>query len=205
MCLTWQTQGGKYFDDKDGRPERGAPLFQKNGGVDGWQWVVDIIQKAKAVPLQPPQNGFVTGLEAIWYNGPWAIPDTLRLVGNKFEVGTMQFPGKTADLAGNSWSGGEHVQAFKGPNQDVAAKFIMWLTSAPNIETFAKNAGYIPTRKSVIDGDTYKQWLDQNPLYKVYAQNMTKVHPRVPPRLFYDLTIAISNHPLDRGTLSSGP
>jgi multiple sugar transport system substrate-binding protein len=193
MCLTWQT-GSKYFDDKDGRPERGAPVFHKNGGVPAWQWNVDIIQKIKAVPLQPPQNGFVTGYEAMWYNGPWAIPDTLRLIGNKFEMGVISFPGHTADLAGHSWSGGEHFQVFKGPNQDVSAKFVLWLTSKENIERFCEAAAYIPTRKSVIESDSYKSWLGKNPLYKVYAENMSKVHPRVPTRLFYDLTIAISHH-----------
>lgn len=193
MCLTWQT-GSKYFDDKDGRPERGAPVFHKNGGVPAWQWNVDIIQKAKAVPLQPPQNGFVTGYEAMLYNGPWAIPDTLRLIGSKFEMGVISFPGQTAELAGHSWSGGEHFQAFKGPNQDAAAKFVLWLASKENVERFCEAAAYIPTRKSVIESDGYKKWLDQNPLYRVYAENMAKVHPRVPTPLFYDLTIAISHH-----------
>ncbi|HVC35423.1 MAG TPA: ABC transporter substrate-binding protein [Chloroflexota bacterium] len=193
MCMTWQA-GSKYFDDKGGRPERGAAAFNKDGGVPAWQWNVDIIQKTKAVPIQPPQNGFVTGYEGMNYNGPWAIPDTLRLIGSKFEMGVISYPGKTADLAGNSWSGGEHFQVFKGTNQDVSAKFIIWLTSPQNIETFAEQAGYIPTRKSVIDGDTYKAWLNKNPLYKAYAANMSKVHPRVPTRLFFDLTIAISNH-----------
>lgn len=191
MCLVWQT-GSKYFDDKSGRPERGAPVFNKGDGVTAWQWNVDIIQKQKAVPIQPPQNGFVTGLEGMWYNGPWAIPDTLRLIGSKFELGVISFPGHTPELAGTSWSGGEHFQAFKGPNQADAAKFILWLTSPTNIETYAENAGYIPTRKSVIASDSYKAWLDKNPLYKVYANNMSKVHPRVPTRLFFDLTIAIS-------------
>lgn len=193
MCMTWQT-GDKYFDDKDGRPERGAPVFNKDGGVPAWQWNVDIIQKTKAVALQPPQNGFVTGYEAMWYNGPWAIPDALRLIGNKFEMGVISYPGKTAELAGHSWSGGEHFQVFKGPNQDVSAKFIIWLTSPQNIERFAEQAAYIPTRKSVIDSDGYKSWLAKNPLYTVYAQNMSKVHPRVPTKLFFDLTIAISHH-----------
>ncbi|HEX5418160.1 MAG TPA: ABC transporter substrate-binding protein [Chloroflexota bacterium] len=191
MCLVWQT-GGKYFDDKGGRPERGAPVFNKGGGVAAWQWNVDIIQKQKAVPIQPPQNGFVTGLEGMWYNGPWAIPDTMRLIGSKFEMGVIPFPAQTPELAGTSWSGGEHFQAFKGKNQDDSAKFILWLTSPKNIETYAENAGYIPTRQSVINGDSYKAWLDKNPNYKVYAQNMSKVHPRVPTRLFFDLTIAIS-------------
>lgn len=193
MCMTWQT-GSKYFDDKDGRPERGAPVFNKDGGVPAWQWNVDIIQKAKAVPIQPPQNGFVTGYEGMWYDGPWAIPDTLRLIGNKFEMGVISYPGQTAELAGQSWSGGEHFQAFKGPNQDDAAKFILWLTSPANIEQFAEQAGYIPTRQSVINSDTYKSWLEKNPLYKLYAENMTKTHPRVPTRLFFDLTISISHH-----------
>ncbi|MGH2459292.1 MAG: ABC transporter substrate-binding protein [Chloroflexota bacterium] len=193
MCLTWQT-GGKYFDDKGGRPERGAPVFNQDDGVMAWQWQVDIVQKAKAVPIQPPRNGFVTGYEGMWYNGPWAIPDTLRLIGSKFEMGVISFPGHTAELAGNSWSGGEHFQVFKGPNQDDSAKFIIWLTSPANIEQFAEEAGYIPTRQSVIAGSTYQSWLDKNPLYKVYAQNMTKVHPRVPTRLFFDLTISVSHH-----------
>jgi len=191
MCFVWQT-GSQYFADKSGRPERGAPVFNKADGVAAWQWNVDIINKQKAVPIQPPQNGFVTGLEGMWYNGPWAIPDTIRLVGNKFEMGVISFPAKTADMAGTSWSGGEHFQAFKGANQDDAAKFILWLTSPKNIETFAENAGYIPTRQSVINGDSYKAWLTKNPLYTTYAQNMSKVHPRVPTRLFFDLTIAIS-------------
>lgn len=193
MCMVWQT-GTQYFADKSGHPERGKPVFNSDQGIAAWQWNVDIIQKYKAVPIQPPQQGFVTGYEAIYYTGPWSIPDNLRLIGNRFEMGVMSYPGQTAELAGNSWSGGEHFQAFQGKNQDAAAKFLLWLTSPENIETFNTQAGYIPTRKSVIDGATYKAWLEKNPLYKVFADNMTKVHPRVPTRLFFDLTIAISHH-----------
>lgn len=192
MCLTWQT-GNDYFASKGTYQERGKPAFNTDAGIAAWQWDVDIIQKYKAAPVQPPQEGFVTGYEGIMYNGPWAIPDTLRLIGNRFEMGVMSFPGQTADRAGTSWSGGEHFQAFKGKNQDAAAKFILWLTSPENIESFNTQAGYIPTRQSVINGATYKAWLAKNPLYTTYANNMTKVHPRVPTRLFFDLTTAISH------------
>lgn len=194
MCMVWQT-GTKYFDDNSaGRPERGKPVFNSEQGVAAWQWNVDVIQKYKAVPIQPPQQGFVTGYEGIWYTGPWAIPDALRLIGDRFQMGDMSYAGQTAALAGNSWSGGEHFQAFKGKNQDVSSRFILWLTAPTNIEQFNTQAGYIPTRQSVINGDSYKAWLDKNPLYKVFADNMSKVHPRVPTRLFFDLTIAISHH-----------
>lgn len=193
MCMVWQT-GTDYFAPKNSRPERGKPVFNSDAGIAAWQWNVDIIQKYKAVPVQPPQEGFVTGYEGMQYNGPWAIPSTLKLIGNRFEMGVISYAGQTSKLAGTSWSGGEHFQAFKGPNQDLAAKFILWLTSPTNIETFNTQAGYIPTRQSVISGPTYKAWLAKNPLYKPYADHMANVHPRVPTRLFFDLTIGISHH-----------
>ena len=191
MILTWQS-GSNYFGPKNGRPERGAPMFNDDAGVTAWQWNVDMVHKYKVTPPSPPSNGFTSGHEAIYYNGDWAITSTLQQIGHAFELGTMAFPGPTADQDSVCWSGGEHVQAFRGKNQDDAVQFLLWLTSPATIESFNTQTGYIPTRQSVISGQSYQQWLAQNPLYKVYADSMPKTHPRVPTKLFTELTNAIS-------------
>lgn len=191
MNLTWQT-GNSYFAARNGRPERGAPAFNNDAGITAWQWNVDMVQKYKAVPPTPPKLGFTSGKEAMFSNGDWAINATQKQIGTGFEMGTMAFPGQAADKAGVCWSGGEHVQAFRGKNQDDAAQFLLWLTSPANIESFNTQTGYIPTRQSVINGKSYQAWLAKNPLYKVYADSMPKTLPRVPTNLFTQLTNAIS-------------
>ncbi|HEV7214886.1 MAG TPA: ABC transporter substrate-binding protein [Chloroflexota bacterium] len=191
MILTWQT-GNQYFAPWNGRPERGAPAFNTDAGITAWQWNVDMVLKYKVAPPTSPQLGFTSGHEAMFYNGDWAIGNTLRQIGAGFEMGTMAFPGQTAGKAGVCWSGGEHVQAFRGKNQDDAAQFLLWLTSPANIESFNTQTGYIPPRQSVINGKSYQTWLTQNPLYKVYATSMAKTQPRVPTNVFTQLTNAIS-------------
>ena len=196
MTFTWQSGADYFAKDGKGNLERGMPVFNSEKGVQAWQYYVDMINKQKVCPLQPPTEGFQTGFAAMTQNGPWNIPSWLKQIGDKFDLGACPYPAPASNPAGigHSWSGGEHFSIYKNSNnqRDEASKFIVWLAGKENVEEFAKNTGYIPTRNSVINGSSYKAWLEKNPLYKPFADGMAKTHPRVVLPYYDKLTVAVS-------------
>ena len=196
MCYTWQSGVDYFAKDSQGREERGNPVFNSEKAVAAWQWYADLINKYKAMPLQPPQDGFQTGFVGATYTGPWNIRTYQQQIGSKFEMGVFDHPGPTPQGAGHSWSGGEHFFSLKNKQnyQDATQDLVLWLTSKEQVERFAIDSGFIPTRTSALEGDTYKKFLEQNPLWKPFAANMAKTHPRTPTPLFDKVSIAISQH-----------
>ncbi|MQY76105.1 MAG: extracellular solute-binding protein, partial [Spirochaeta sp.] len=51
-------------------------------------------------------------------------------------------------------------------------EFINWLTKPEQLAQFATTTGYIPIRKSILDLPSTKQFLSDNPVYKVAYEQL---------------------------------
>jgi multiple sugar transport system substrate-binding protein len=116
------------------------------------------------------ENAFVSGNLAMAMDGPWNLPrykDLLKNIDWAFAP-LPAGPFKSATVVG-----GEYLAIFKQsdyPNE--AWKFIKWMIQ-PEIQAFwSIKSGYLPIRHAVLNVPEFQKYLDENPNFKVFVEQM---------------------------------
>jgi multiple sugar transport system substrate-binding protein len=158
-------EAGGFYVNKEGT-DLG---INSEAGRKSVQFWVDLVNKYKVASLTPPQNGFMTGLIAMTFNGPWNIPN---YASNKdLDFGIAPFP---AGPAGSATSiGGTNNFIFKTTpeKQKAAWDFLMWMAKPDTIARFAVGYGTIPVRKSAQNEQVWKNFLVKYPGIQVHIDS----------------------------------
>lgn len=80
----------------------------------------------------------------------------------KINLGTAFLPAPEGTAGCPTGGAGLAIPA-KSPNQEAAARFIAFLTSADSTLEFSQATGYMPTRTSALNSDAEKAFLKKNP------------------------------------------
>jgi multiple sugar transport system substrate-binding protein len=131
------------------------------------------------------EKQFAAGKIAMMINGPWNIAN-IKLDAPSLKYGIALFPKDKVDA---SVLGGENMAIIKGKNEDASWKFLQFVADPARMKDTCLKMGYFPPRKDVAKD---KVWTD-DPLYKVFMEEMQYAMPRGPHPKWPLISIAISD------------
>jgi ABC-type glycerol-3-phosphate transport system substrate-binding protein len=119
--------------------------------------------------------GFASGSLSMIMDGPWDLP-TFRKMQNT-DWGVASLPAGPVQRA--TYIAGEGLAIFKqSKNPDAAWTFIKWIAQPEIQSMFSISSGYLPIRKSVLDREEYKEFLDKDPAMKGFVDQISIARKR---------------------------
>ncbi|MCF7802634.1 MAG: ABC transporter substrate-binding protein [Candidatus Marinimicrobia bacterium] len=113
---------------------------------------------------------FSAGHLAMAMDGPWNLPRYKDLLQN-LDWAFAPLPAgeeKRATIAG-----GEYLVIFKqSEHPDAAWQFLKWMTRPETQAKWSMDSGYLPIRHAVLDVPEFQEYLDENPNFKVFVEQM---------------------------------
>jgi len=178
--LPWLLSAGASFD-KINSPE----------GIKAYSFLTDLIEDgsmSKEVinwTQGDIQKQFAAGKVAMMANGPWQVP-ALKSEAPDLKYGVALLP---KDKQYASVLGGENLGIVNGKNVDEALAFVKYVSSAEVNKAFAQSFGYFPARKDIASDPFWSE----DPINKVFADNMQYAQPRGPHPNWPAISNAISD------------
>ena len=107
---------------------------------------------------------------AMSMDGPWNLPRYKDLLKN---LDWAFAPLPTGPVKQATVVGGEYLAIFKqSKHPDVAWQFLKWIIE-PEIQAFwAMRSGYLPIRHAVLKVPEFQKYLEDNPNFKVFVEQM---------------------------------
>ena len=181
--LAWPFQGvvwqwGGSYSDADfnvtiNQPEAvAAAQFYQSSVADGW-----------ALMSTDTGADFSSGLAAATMQSTGSLKGLTA--NSDFELGTAFLP--EGPVGFGCCTGGSGVSIFKGaaPEKQAAAfEFMKWSTSPEKTAWWSQNTGYMPVRKSAVEGDSMKAFFADNPNFEVAVNQLALTKPQDPARIY---------------------
>lgn len=175
----WLKQAGGQMITSDGI----KTAFNSQQGLDVLNFWNRLVYQDKVYTngftqgLASGEDPFVTGKEAMKYDGPWDLA-TYEKYGSSLSFGVAAPPAGPNGNKGSNIGGFALAIPAKAKNPDASFEFIKWWTTVPeNGINFAKISGNIPANKSAAN-DSY---FTGNEYYKAIIQTMdfATIRPQV--------------------------
>jgi ABC-type glycerol-3-phosphate transport system substrate-binding protein len=161
----WQAGGEEVTLDQS------EVLFNSDAGVQAltlWKKIFDA-EKFQNFTLTHDM-GFASGSIAMIMDGPWDLPE-FRQIKN-FEWGVASLPAGPVKKA--TYMAGESMGIFKqSKNPNEAWKFIKWILQPENQALFSIESGYLPVRKSTLELENYKEFLEKDHGMKAFVEQIS--------------------------------
>lgn len=142
------------------------------GAIAALQLGADLVRDRVAM-LSPPERGyeidnFISGKAAMQITGPWTLAQ-LKTTDIDYDV----FPIPVAKTPA-AVIGGENLFVFKTtPEREQAAlQFLEYVLSEPFQTTWALKTGYLPVNLKSQQSPEYQQFIQENPVLKVFLSQM---------------------------------
>jgi ABC-type glycerol-3-phosphate transport system substrate-binding protein len=113
--------------------------------------------------------GLASGSISMIMDGPWDLPTFRKMKNIDWAVASLpEGPkGKATYIAGES------LAIFKqSKNPDEAWTFVKWVTQPEIQAMFSMSSGYLPVRKSVLEREDYKAFLEKDHAMKSYVDQI---------------------------------
>jgi multiple sugar transport system substrate-binding protein len=158
------------------------PDLVNQGTIAALQLGADLVKDGVAI-LSAPERGyeldsFLSGKAAMQITGPWTLG---QLETTNVDYGVFPFPelkNKAAVI------GGENLFVFKtNPKREAAClKFLEYILSEEFQTTWAIKTGYLPINLKSQTSKAYQEFIQANPVLKVFLQQMkwTRSRPIIP-------------------------
>ena len=130
------------------------------------------------------EKQFAAGKAAMMVNGPWMIPG-IKADAPNMNWNVVKVP---MDKQYASVLGGENIGIVKGKNVEAAWTYLQYIGSPDVVKNFISKTGYFPSRKDVAQD---KIWTE-DPIMKVFADQMQYAQPRGPHAKWPEISNAIS-------------
>lgn len=103
----------------------------------------------------------------------------------KFDLGTAFLPNPNGDGACPTGGAGLAIPAGIDKNRQIAAiKFIDFVTNNQNTAYWSQNVGYMPVRKTAMELDEQKKFMEENPNFKTAIEQLPDTRPQDYARVF---------------------
>ncbi len=171
--VVWQNLGA-YSD-----PEFNIMISQE-GAVKAGNFYRDSVQNGWATTPDDPESDFVNGYTASMMASTGGLRGIMQ--DATFDVGTAFLP--KAEASGCCTGGaGLAILANKSAEQQEAAfQFVKWATEPEQTAWWSENTGYMPVRKSAVDGMT--DFFAENPNFKTAVDQLPLTQPQDSARVF---------------------
>jgi multiple sugar transport system substrate-binding protein len=112
---------------------------------------------------------FASQQAAMVLDGPWSLPRFRDLRNLEWQIAPLPAgPVKQATVVG-----GEYLTIFKqSKNPDTAWEFIRWIVQPEVQAKWSMMSGYLPIRRSVIEVEEYRAFLEDHPGKKAFVEQM---------------------------------
>jgi ABC-type glycerol-3-phosphate transport system substrate-binding protein len=160
----WQA-GGEIIDSTQTKV-----LFNSEAGVQAltlWKEIYDQLNFSNYSFTH--DMGLASGSISMIMDGPWDLPTFRKMKNIDWAVASLpEGPkGKATYIAGES------LAIFKqSKNSDAAWTFVKWVTQPEIQEMFSISSGYLPVRKSVLEHDSYKAFLETDHAMKSFVDQV---------------------------------
>ncbi len=162
----WQAGGEMILNNK-------KLNFASQAGVDALKFWSDLKDKHRVADLSQPEKGadpqrLQEGRVAMQIIGSWVLPE---LEAAEMNYGTFMLPKKERRATG---IGGENLYIFGNSEakKQAAWKFASYFLQDEVQIDFAQQTGYLPVTESAIKSPRYQMFLDENPKYKPFAEQL---------------------------------
>ncbi len=160
----WQA-GGEIIDSTQTKV-----LFNSEAGVKAltlWKEIYDQLNFSNYSFTH--DMGLASGSISMIMDGPWDLPTFRKMKNIDWAVASLpEGPkGKATYIAGES------LAIFKqSKNPDAAWTFVKWVTQPEIQEMFSISSGYLPVRKSVLELENYKAFLETDHAMKSFVDQI---------------------------------
>ncbi len=173
----WQA-GGEIIDSTQTKV-----LFNSEAGVQAltlWKEIYDQLNFSNYSFTH--DMGLASGSISMIMDGPWDLPTFRKMKNIDWAVASLpEGPkGKATYIAGES------LAIFKQSKNPYAAwTFVKWVTQPEIQEMFSISSGYLPVRKSVLEKDSYKAFLESDHAMKCFVEQIKIARQRPTINRFY--------------------
>lgn len=172
MALVMNAGGQTYNDDYTGIG------FDTVGGTDAlYLWKEMIDAGSMHIPSgqdynssEACRNAFAAGTAAMIMQSSAQLKGLEKTC--EFEVGVGAIPMSTTRAYP---AGGSNLMMFKGHSEEEEAagwEFLKFMTNTDSAIKWANGTGYLPTRQSCMESETYKQMIADDPNLQVIIDNV---------------------------------
>jgi len=157
------TNGGEFL-----RPGNREVAFNSEAGVEGLQFLVDLVQKHKVAYVLSAfaDADFGAGKVAMYYATSPGLAFAKAAVAGRFTIGLAQVPYRKTRatlLSGTDVA----IMAKAAPEQQAAAwKYIKFITGTTGTARWFMRTFYMPVRRSARDSTLAQVYLRQNPEHR---------------------------------------
>lgn len=173
----WQA-GGEIIDSTQTKV-----LFNSEAGVQALTFWKEIYDKLNFSNYSFTHDmGLASGSISMIMDGPWDLPTFRKMKNIDWAVASLpEGPkGKATYIAGES------LAIFKQSKNPYAAwTFVKWVTQLEIQEMFSISSGYLPVRKSVLEKDSYKAFLESDLAMKCFVEQIKIARQRPTIDRFY--------------------
>ncbi|MEL6439748.1 MAG: ABC transporter substrate-binding protein [Cyanobacteria bacterium J06621_8] len=162
--------------------DAGQPNLVNQGAIAALEFGADLVKSGVAV-LSPPERGyeiddFIAGKVAMQITGPWTLA---QLKETKIDYGVFPIPVAEQPAA---VIGGENLFVFKSDSkrEQASIKFLEYILSEEFQTAWALETGYLPVNLKSQQSTAYQNFIDSNPVVKVFLEQMqwAKSRPLIP-------------------------
>ncbi len=162
--------------------KNGQPDLVNDGAIAALQLGSDLVQSGVAV-LSPPERGyeiddFIAGKVAMQITGPWTLAQ-LKLTNIDYDVFPIPVAKQPAAVIG-----GENLFVFKTTPQreEASIRFLEYVLSEEFQTAWALQTGYLPVNIKSQQSQEYQDFVESNPVVKVFLKQMqwAKSRPIIP-------------------------
>lgn len=176
--VIWQF-GGAY-SDKDFKMMIAEPK-----GVQAGEFYRSSIKEGWSVSVKSDTDDFKQGITTSIINSTGSLVGILDAAKGKFEVGTGFLPEGPAGFGCPTGGAGVAILAGLSAEKQAAAMKYVAFASSPDITAWwSQNTGYMPVRKSAIDGKSMQDFIKTNPNSKTALDQLPKTKFQDSARVF---------------------
>ncbi len=169
----WQA-GGDVIND-----EQTKVLYDGEGGVKALQLWQKIYRELNLRNFTSDFDvAFASKRLAMSMDGPWNLPRYKDLLKN---INWAFAPLPRGPVTQATVVGGEYLAIFKQSKYPKEAwEFLKWIIQPETQAFWAMKSGYLPIRHAVLKVEEFKKYLDENPNFKVFVEQMEVGHVQKP-------------------------
>jgi sn-glycerol 3-phosphate transport system substrate-binding protein len=187
--------GGSYSD-----PDFTIRIAEKPA-VDAGTWLQKSVVDGWAVSPQNSDNDFRGGIAASMIASTGGLPG--HEAAAKFQVGTAFLPKGPVQFGCPTGGAGLGIlAAAPKEKQEAAFKYAAFATSPEQTSIWAQATGYMPVRKSAIDGAGMKDFYAKKPNFQTAGKQLAMVRGQDVARVFLPNGLQILQKGLDRITVN---
>jgi multiple sugar transport system substrate-binding protein len=161
--------GGEILTDN-------KPNLTNQGAINALQFWQDLIKDGSAT-LSAPERGyeedaFITGRVAMQITGPWTY-----IMKSNVDYQVFPIP-SNVDKATVTATGVLYLMKTTPAREQAALKFLEYVLSAEFQTEWSMGTGFLPVNLKAAQSEDYQQFMNKQPVLKVFMDQMSVAHPR---------------------------